>query len=163
MHPMQAARRQDGAVMVEFALVCPLLLFLVIGFLQYGIAMNAKIDSTHLTAEGARYIAVNQNPGLSDPLLSPKTMQNYIRSRADTSALKAAQVCISYPVNPETSTSGKVGDPVLVTMQKAYGVAETSGLGALLASTLPVTIQVHSEATMRLEALPVKIPAGCLT
>ncbi|MGH2920234.1 MAG: TadE/TadG family type IV pilus assembly protein [Solirubrobacteraceae bacterium] len=145
-------------MLVEFALVLPVLLLIIIGFLQIGLAMNAKIDSTHLTAEGARYIVVNQNPGLSE---SPATtLQNYIRSRADTTFLKTAAVCIQYPTNPETSTSGKVGDPVRVTMTHAYPVVPLVG-GKLLpaVTTLPVT----SEATMRLEALPTKIPAGCIS
>jgi hypothetical protein len=153
---MQATRREDGAVLVELALVLVPLLFLVFGFLQFGMAMNAKIDSTHLTAEGARYIAVNQNPGLSE---SPATtMQDYIRSRADTPYLKdTAQVCISYPTNPETGTSGKVGDPVKVALDITYlKLFNTLPMGLALPD-LPVT----SEATMRLEALPTKVPSGC--
>ncbi len=154
---MQAPRSEQGAVLVEFALVLAPLLLLVFGFLQFGLAMNAKIDSTHLTAEGARYVVVNQNPGLTDPDITPKTLQNYIRSRADTTALKTATVCISYPQNPETSTSGKVGDPVRVTIGPvSYGPF----VGTLGGRTLP-TAPVTSEATMRLEALPTKIPAGC--
>lgn len=158
---MQARHREEGAVLVEFALVLVPLSLLVFGFLQLGIAMNAKIDATHLTAEGARYIVVNQNPGLTDPGLSPKTLQSYIRSRADTADLRAkAVVCIAYPTNPETSTSGKVGDPVRVTVDYSYG-----NLVPLVGDRLdpPATsLQVASEATMRLEALPTKIPAGCI-
>ena len=158
--PMYAARRDDGVVLVEFALVLPFLVLLLLGFLQFGIATNAKIDATHLTAEGARYVVVNQNPGLSEP--SPTTMQNYIRSRADTSFLKLATVCISYPNNPETSTSGKVGDPVRVTLSHAYSIlpfVNTRNVRFLAFTNVTVT----SEATMRLEALPTKVPAGCVT
>ncbi|MDP8907752.1 MAG: pilus assembly protein [Chloroflexota bacterium] len=141
--------------MVEFALVLVLLLLIIFGFLQFGIAMNAKIDSTHLTAEGARYIAVNQNPG------DPETLQNYIRSTADTADLRdTAAVCVEYPTNPETSTAAKIGDPVRVTMSYSYDdliplVGDAvGGLASLV---------VTSEATMRLEALPTKIAAGCTT
>lgn len=148
--------------MVEFALVLPLLALLIFGFLKVGVAMNAKIDSTHLTAEGARYIAVNQNPGLTDPDISPKTMQNYIRSKADTDFLKGATVCISYPTNPETSTTGKVGDPVKVTVSHVLQIVPN--LPALPDPyDGPGDLPVASETTMRLEALPTKIPAGCLT
>jgi Flp pilus assembly protein TadG len=150
-------------VLVEFALVLPLLILLLIGFLQFGIAMNAKIDSTHLTAEGTRYIVVNQNPGLTEPGLNPATMQSYIRSRADSSALKGATVCISYPTNAETATSGKVGDPVKVTMSRPFSILPF--VNAKNVRFLPgvTTVTVTSEATMRLEALPTKVPAGCLT
>lgn len=155
---MQPARREHGVVLVEFALVLPLLAVLVFGFLKFGVAMNAKIDSTHLTAEGTRYITVNQNPGLTEPGLSPKTLQAYIRSKADTTFLKGATVCISYPTNTATGTSGKVGDPVTVT------VSHTLEIIPLLSNLAPSLgdLPVASEATMRLEALPTKIPAGCL-
>lgn len=144
---MWVARNEKGAVMVEFALVLPLLVLLVFGFLKSGLAMNGKIDSTHLTAEGARYVAVNQNP--SDP---PVPMEEYIRARAATAELQQAIVCISYPVNPETSTSGKVGDPVRVTMNHTYSIIPLLG-------ELPVA----SQTTMRIEARDVQqnIPAAC--
>lgn len=158
---MKATRREDGVVLIEFALVLIPLLLLTVGFLQFGLAMNAKIDATHLTAEGARYVVVNQNPGLTEPGLSPKTMQNYIRSRGDTDALRQeAVVCISYPTNSETSTSGTVGDPVKVTL--TYDHDMLPGVGNLL-DPPKTTLNVRSEATMRLEALPVKVPAGCTT
>ena len=153
---MQSARSEVGAVLVEFALVLTPLLLIIFGFLQFGIAMNAKIDATHLTAEGARYIAVNQNPGLSE---TPATsMQNYIRSRADTEYLKLATVCVEYPTNPETSTSGKVGDPVRVTLARTYSIVPIVGNQLLPNIT---SLNVTSEATMRLEAVPTKVTAGC--
>ncbi len=142
-------------MLVEFALLLPALLLLVFGFLQFGIAMNAKIDATHLTAEGARYTVVNQNPGTPS-----QTLPDYIRSQGDTADLRAkADVCIDYPNNPETSTSGKVGDPVRVRLTYSYG-----DLIPLVGSGLPgnpTALDVASEATMRLEALPTKIPAAC--
>jgi hypothetical protein len=153
---MHTAHTEDGAVLVEFALVLLPLLLLVFGFLQLGIAMNAKIDATHLTAEGARYVAVNQEP---DP---SQTLPDYIRSRADTADLREkAEICVEYPNNPETSTSGKVGDPVRVTLNYSYGP-----LVPLVGDALPgdpTDLDVTSEATMRLEALPDNIPAGCST
>ena len=151
---MQAIRKEDGVAMVEFALVLGPLLLVVFGFLQFGIAMNAKIDATHLTAEAARYTVVNQNPG------SPsQTLEDYIRGRADTASLReTAEVCIEYPTNAETSTAGKVGDPVRVTL--AYDHDLIPFIGDRLSGN-PASLQVTSEATMRLEALPTKVPAGC--
>ena len=155
---MQSARKEDGAVLVEFALVLVPLLLIIFGFLQFGIALNAKIDSTHLTAEGARDIAVNQNPGLSE---TPATsMQNYLRSRADTDYLKLATVCVEYPTNPATSTSAKVGDPVRVTMARVYSILPIVGNNLVPQIT---SLNVTSEATMRLEALPTNVTQGCTT
>ena len=153
---MQSARKDDGAVLVEFALVLVPLLLIIFGFLQFGIALNAKINSTHLTAEGARYIAVNQNPGLT---ATPATsMQDYIRNRADTEYLKSAKVCVEYPTNPATTTSGKVGDPVRVTMDHSYSILPLIGDRLVPQIT---SLNVKGETTMRLEALPTKIAGGC--
>lgn len=157
---MQVTRRQEGAVLVEFALVLVPLLLLVFGFLQFGIAMNAKIDSTHLTAEGARYIAVGQNPGASQ--VPPISIQAYIKSKADTTRLKSATVCISYPTNPATGTSGQIGDPVKVAIGPVsyapfVGTLPRIGAGPI---TIP-TATVSSDATMRLEALPPAGATGC--
>jgi Flp pilus assembly protein TadG len=149
---MQEKRGEHGAVMVEFALVLVPLVFLVFGFLKFGIAMNAKIDGTHLSAEGARYIAVNQNPAVS-----PQTMESYIRSKGDTAAMQAATVKIGYPINPATGTSCKIGDPVKVTVAPAaFGSFVPGALPGGL--TLPA-ISVSSDTTMRLEAPPTNIPA----
>ncbi|MEA2217706.1 MAG: hypothetical protein QOJ35_332 [Solirubrobacteraceae bacterium] len=153
---MQAAKRDDGAVLVEFALVLVPLLLLLIGMLQFGLALNAKIDETHLTAEGARYAAVNQNPGTG---LTPATLQRYIRTRADTTDLQnGAVVCVEFPTNSATGTSGNIGDPVRVTISYSYALIPFLGT-KLLGS--PGSLPVNSEATMRLEALPTNVSAGC--
>ena len=146
---MPRAHKEGGAVLVEFAIVVPVLLLLVMGMLQFGILLNAWIDETHLTSSGARYAAVNQNP---DPSM---TLQEYIKSRADTTDLRTtAKVCIEYPTNPDTSTAGEVGDPVKVAMTYDYQLLPLLG---------GVLMKVTGDATMRLEAVPDNIPAGCST
>ena len=46
---------EHGAAFVEFALILPLFLTLVIGTLTGGMAYNKKLDITHAGREGARY------------------------------------------------------------------------------------------------------------
>ena len=151
---MQGARKEQGAVMVEFALVLVPLLIVVLGIIQFGLVLNAKIDETHLTRDGARYAAVNQNP---DPGLG--SLQDYILSKADTQDLRDnAQVCLDFLTNPETGTSGEVGDPVEMTMSYTYNLLPF--LGNKLATT-GLTVDVVSRGTMRLEAPPDDIDAGC--
>lgn len=151
---MSAGRREDGAVLVEFALVIVLLLIILVGMMQFGIVLNAKIDETHLASSAARYAAVDQNPGGEDA-----TLQDYIKERADTADLKdRAQVCIEHPLNPETDTSAQVGDPVEVTMSYTYDLLPLLGDRIGIA-----TIDVQGNATMRLEAVPEDVLAGCST
>ncbi len=134
--------------MVEFAFVVPVLALLLIGMLQFGIVLNAWIDETHLTSSGARYAAVNQNPGEPAGL----TLQDYIREAADTQDLKeSATVCVEFPMG-----SSEVGDPVKVTMSYDYELLPLIG---------GVVMTVRGNAAMRLEAVPDPdvISEGCST
>jgi hypothetical protein len=145
--PMQ--RKEEGAVLVEFALVLGLLLLILVGMMQFGLALNAKINETQLTAMGARYAVVNQNPGVDTPLY------DYIKSRGDTGDLREdSKVCIEFPNNPDTDTAGEVGDPVTVSMTFDYPLLPILGLG-------DITISIDGDATMRLEAIPEDIDEGC--
>jgi Flp pilus assembly protein TadG len=149
---------ESGAVLVEFALVLPLLLLLLFGLLDFGKAFNYWIDETHLANAGARWATVNNNPGSG-------TLQQYILSQADTPELRtggtstvpsAAQVCISFPTNAQSGTSGQVGDPVRVIVSTEYNWLPF--VGNRLTST---HVTLTGSATMRLEAKPTSYGAGC--
>ena len=61
---MTRKRDQSGAALVEFALLLPVFMALVLGMFSGGIAYNQKLDVTHATREGARYgatVAVSQS------------------------------------------------------------------------------------------------------
>jgi Flp pilus assembly protein TadG len=149
---MQRATRDEGAVLVEFALVLPLLMLILLGTLQFGILLNAKINETHLTSSAARYAAVNQNPG------DPDSLVDYIKGKAGTSGLRdTAQVCVTYPVSEDGST-GEAGDPVTVSMSYTYDLIPFLGNSL---SPPAASITVSGDATMRLETIPDNIPEGC--
>jgi hypothetical protein len=154
--------------MVELALVLPLLLVLMLGMLDFGKAFNSWIDETHLANEGARLAAVGY-PVAGCGVNPNVCLAQYIQGSADLPELKsgragdayapqqnAAKVCISYPNNPATTTSGLVGDPVQVTVSVNYQwlryLSTRIGLG-----TTPIT----GKATMRLEQNPTNKTAGC--
>ena len=56
-------RRDRGAAAVEFALVVPLLLILLLGTVEFGRAYNAQISVTAAAREGARVMAVQDDNG----------------------------------------------------------------------------------------------------
>src|ERR671915_133964 len=68
LHPTRRSGRsgETGAVMVEFALILPLVLILFLLIIDFGRAMNYWIDETHLASEGARFAAVDRTPDGSD-------------------------------------------------------------------------------------------------
>jgi Flp pilus assembly protein TadG len=58
--PARKVRRDRGAVAVEFALLLPVLLFLVFGIIDFGRALNAQITLTQAAREGARMAALGE-------------------------------------------------------------------------------------------------------
>jgi Flp pilus assembly pilin Flp len=53
-----AARAEDGAAAVEFAVLLPLLVVLLLGFVQFGIAAGDRIQATSAAREAARLAVV---------------------------------------------------------------------------------------------------------
>ena len=51
-------KSEKGQSLIEFALVLPILLLLVLGMLEYGWMLNAKISVTAAAREGARASSV---------------------------------------------------------------------------------------------------------
>jgi Flp pilus assembly protein TadG len=141
---------EAGVALVEFALVLPLLLVLLLGMIDVGKAVNYWNDETHLANEGARFAAVNKNPG------PQPTLNQSIFNQADSDELKNGSTSISQPVsiciwfpNPvghsaTAATSHSIGDPVQVVVRAKYSwIAYIFGQGAQ--STMRAT------STMRLE------------
>lgn len=144
---------EAGVSLVEFTLVLPLLLVLLLGMLDFGKGFNYWIDSTHLANEGARWAVVNKNPGSG-------TLQQYIQQQADTPELRNGgsssvpgplQVCITFP-----NGTANVGDPVHVTASVTYAWLPFLGTRLGIAQST-----ITGSSTMRLEAQPTNYGAGC--
>jgi Flp pilus assembly protein TadG len=147
---MRLATEQKGTSLVEFALILPVLALILFGLLDLAKAFNYWNDETHLAAEGARWAVVNSNPGSG-------TLQQYLQQQADTSELRGlATVCVAFPTNPDTGTSGHVGDPVTVTVRSSYTWIPFVASRASLSPSTTIT----GTATMRLEAPPTNYSAG---
>src|SRR2546426_1104350 len=108
---MSLKRDESGQALVELALILPILLVLLLGGLDFGKAYNYWIDTTHLSASGARWAAVNKNPAGGG-----QSLQQYIRNQADSAELRNGgtnavanplEVCFSFP-----GGTSNIGDPV---------------------------------------------------
>ncbi|MDQ0731397.1 TadE/TadG family type IV pilus assembly protein [Arthrobacter sp. B1I2] len=53
---------ERGAAAVEFAILLPLLLMLVMGTIEFGRAYNAQLTLTNAARDGVRVMAINNNP-----------------------------------------------------------------------------------------------------
>lgn len=104
--------------MVEFALVVPILILLVLGIFAFGTAFNYKDDLTSLANTAARYAEVN-----SCTPCSTQPIDTYVQGTADSSALQSGGSSVT-PVKlsfcfPSGST-GQVGDELKVTAAATY-------------------------------------------
>jgi Flp pilus assembly protein TadG len=134
---------ERGSVLVEFALILPILLLVLFGIVDVGKAFNYWNDETHLANEASRWAVVNKDPSTISGC-GGLTLQACIVSQADTAELRSlAHVSICLPNGPG------VGNPVQAKVTLTYNwmpfVSNTLGVGS---STITAT------STMRQEALP---------
>jgi TadE-like protein len=133
---------EDGQALVEFALLLPVLLLVLFGITQFGLALNSASDETHVANEVARYAAVNEEPPVTERLAA------WGKGQIDSHALSNEHVCISFPVNPVTKTSGQIGDPVAVTVSGTFYWLPVPTLKGVANKV------VEAQATMRIEVAP---------
>ncbi|HVL96036.1 MAG TPA: TadE/TadG family type IV pilus assembly protein [Solirubrobacteraceae bacterium] len=147
------ARCERGAALVEFALVLPLLMMLLLGIASFGFAFNYWIDATHLANQAARFAAVDRNPGpgatLQETVLGHGITAEFREGGSDR-VPEGAQVCISYP-NGEA-----VGEPVHVEVAVTYHWIPFLGDKLGVASST-----ISATADMRIEAVPDDVGPGC--
>ena len=84
---MRFFRCSRGQAMVEFALVAPVLIFLLVAMMVFGITLNSKLVVTGAAREGGRYYAVHS----SEPDVAAET-RNKVRQSLENGGL---------PVTPE--------------------------------------------------------------
>jgi Flp pilus assembly protein TadG len=104
---------ERGAAAVEFALVLPVLLLLVLGMLEFSRAYNVQISLTNAAREGARVMAIHNDPS---------TATNAAIAAASSSvALTTGQISVS-----PSSCSDNPGATVNVTI--SYPLALMTGM-----------------------------------
>lgn len=115
----QHRRSARGQSIVEFALVLPIIVLLIAGFIEIGRAVFAYNTIANAARQGARVAAVNQLPDVTDcdetrPIEDPYEPHWSIRgcavAAAATLGITAANVSVSYASPPSTTLSC---DPVL--------------------------------------------------
>jgi Flp pilus assembly protein TadG len=102
----RSIRNDRGVALVEFALVLPLFLLLLVGMLDFGKAFTYWIDETHLANEAARFAAVNKKP------TGATSIEDYVtdQARAETVAVKV------YLLGP-AAVKGDKGEALCVFVQ----------------------------------------------
>lgn len=162
---------ERGIAMVEFALVLPLLMLVLVGIFEFGRAFNYWIDATHLANEGARWAAVNRAPTPPSPgpcsagVTNANRLQRYVASQAATGEMRdglVADVTFSRAGGAYTSsTTGLlIGDSVRVKVTKTTSFPLVGGMLRILGGSGFGTITYRGTSTMRLDQLPTTYAGG---
>ncbi|WP_324642613.1 TadE/TadG family type IV pilus assembly protein [Pseudarthrobacter sp. LT1] len=103
---------ERGAAAVEFAILLPLLLMLVLGTIEFGRAYNAQITLTNAARDGVRVMAIN-----NDPIAAKTAAQN-----------AAASVSSNIPSSAITlsTTTCSTGNQVTLTIN--YTLSTITGI-----------------------------------
>jgi len=123
-------KNEKGASAVEFALILPILVILVFGIIEFGIAYNNYISITHAAREGARLAAVNM-----DEIEGIAWFENRVRESAPSVTIESITL---------SGQDGVIGDSVAVTV-----TGEVLNIEIPLVGSWPV--QLASTATLRIE------------
>jgi Flp pilus assembly protein TadG len=110
MKARAAFRSEHGQTMTEFALVLPLLVAILFGIIQFGIAFNNYLSLTDAVRAGARKATVSRHK--KDPVDETVTAV-----RAAASDLKVSDLAI------EVESSWEAGDPVRVSASYPYSIS----------------------------------------
>lgn len=114
---MHKLRAENGQAMVEFALILPILLLLVIGIFDFGSAYNSKNDLNFLANTAARYAEVNSCAACTAAgFAGSNAIRDYVKSTADTGQLGTSlDITFCLP-----NTTNAVGDPLKVTASAPF-------------------------------------------
>ncbi len=103
---------ERGAAAVEFAILLPVLLMLVLGTIEFGRAYNAQITLTNAARDGVRVMAIANDPG-----------------GAQTAAKNAAaSVSTTIPTSDVTLSTNVCSTGAQVTLTIKYTLSTITGI-----------------------------------
>jgi Flp pilus assembly protein TadG len=135
-------RRESGQAVLEFAMVLPFLLALVLLLVDFGKAMGYWINATQVANEGARYASVNAPGGDITSYVNQALFPELKDGSPNVGPNAPAAVSVCLPDGPD------IGSRVTVKIASAYRVTVLPFLGG---SFTLANIPIKTSATMRLE------------
>lgn len=116
---LKLRKSEKGQALVEFALVLPILLLLILGMIEYGWALNGKITLTNAVREGARLAAINHKESEAEQLVKEVAEElglTGVNPHADVNDVaKKAMVEASVDIKPIVGLFINDGNPLTVT------------------------------------------------
>lgn len=116
---------ERGAAAVEFALLVPILIMLILGIMEFGRAYNVQASLTNAAREGARSMAISKNPDTART--AAKNATSYLNPPLADSNIAFSQ--LDCPVNAQTTVTISYS---LSTMTGITGPFAMTGRGTML-------------------------------
>jgi hypothetical protein len=154
-------RRDGGQSMIEFAIVLPLLLVVVLGLIEVSYALYDQHVVTRLTREGSNLIS--RDVTLGDALSALKGM-----SSPPVDFDNNSKVIFSVILNPSTTTAANYNHPILYARYEYGAIAGSSRLatggGAYGPSPEYTATNPNGDTRLRITNLPssVLVPVGSM-
>jgi hypothetical protein len=145
-------RGESGQSIVEFAIVLPLVVVIILALADFGRALFMFLEAEHAASDAARIAAVDYVPvsgSLQDYLKQALVFGELGSGGGVSGAQGAAKLCIDFPNN----TSNR-GDPVRVKV--------TNSFKWIPGGIIPGSVSIAGSATMRIEQTP-SYGTGCST
>ena len=149
---MTLISKQKGAEIIEFALILPILLFIMFGIMEFGLVLYDKAIITNASREGARSGAVFKCPVLTANQIHA-VITNYSKGLVSFSAEKAVPSVIVTPTPPSTVTNcgANSGTPLTVSVSYTYKFLVFGNLFSLLAPGFTNPIVLSATTVMNYE------------
>lgn len=108
---------ESGVAMVEFAIILPLLILILFGAIEFGLAMFNKQVITNASREGARYGIVDDSGSRRSPSEIENVVNNYAANRLITFGTNASP---DTTVVPDPQSGVSFGQNLTVTVDYDY-------------------------------------------
>ena len=129
-------RSESGASAVEFALLLPVLMMILFGIIEFGLALHRQAILTNASREGARLGIVQSVPPITTAAVNTK-INDYLGPAGIAPGTVARTI---------VGAGGVTGTPVTVTLTLPYTYAVLPGL-----TSITPTINLVAQTVMRHE------------
>ncbi len=137
---LRLRRRDDGAELIEMAIVLPLLLLLILGMVDFGFLFQRYVVLTNAAVEGAR---VGSLPGYAASDVAAR-VQAYAANGGVAGTVNTSTTSVALP-----ASGGGTWPGTQVTVTHAYTYQYIAPIAALFSGRTGGTVTITSRATMR--------------
>ena len=135
-------KREDGTALVEFAVVLPVLVFLLVGMMEFGLLLYNQQVITNASREGARYGIVSRTDRRTVVEIT-QVVNDYCQDHLVTFGSGSPVTAVT----PDPTQGAQFGEDLVVTVTFHYDfLVLPNFVGALIGGT-----DLQAETTMKYE------------